>query len=119
MRCGEAIKLKWIDIDFKRRNIILNEPEKGSNPRIFNNLSGKLLSMLNALPHINDKVFGKATSNSMKAIFARSRNKMASKLQNPQLKKIHFHTLRHWKATMEYHKTKDIMHVRVPRTQTN
>jgi len=24
---------------------------------------------------------------------------------------IHFHTLRHWKATMEYHRTKDIMHV--------
>ncbi|MGQ9530835.1 MAG: tyrosine-type recombinase/integrase [Candidatus Bathycorpusculaceae bacterium] len=24
---------------------------------------------------------------------------------------MHFHTLRHWKATMEYHKTKDIPHV--------
>jgi integrase len=24
---------------------------------------------------------------------------------------ITFHTLRHWKATMEYHKTKDILHV--------
>ena len=24
---------------------------------------------------------------------------------------IHFHTLRHWKATMEYAKTKDILHV--------
>ena len=23
-----------------------------------------------------------------------------------------FHTLRHWKATMEYHYTKDIMHVK-------
>jgi hypothetical protein len=27
------------------------------------------------------------------------------------LKQITFHTLRHWKATMEYHKTKDILHV--------
>jgi hypothetical protein len=25
-----------------------------------------------------------------------------------------FHTLRHWKATMEYHYTKDILHVNVP-----
>ena len=25
--------------------------------------------------------------------------------------KITFHTLRHWKATMEYAKTKDILHV--------
>jgi integrase len=24
---------------------------------------------------------------------------------------ISFHTFRHWKATMEYHKTKDILHV--------
>ncbi len=25
--------------------------------------------------------------------------------------KIHFHTLRHWKATDEYRKTRDILHV--------
>jgi len=25
-----------------------------------------------------------------------------------------FHTLRHWKATIEYHKTKDILHVKQP-----
>jgi len=24
---------------------------------------------------------------------------------------IHFHTFRHWKATMEYYKTKAILHV--------
>ena len=26
--------------------------------------------------------------------------------------KITFHTARHWKGTMEYHKTKDIIHVK-------
>jgi hypothetical protein len=26
-------------------------------------------------------------------------------------KQITFHTFRHWKATMEYHKTRDILHV--------
>ena len=36
---------------------------------------------------------------------------MAFKLQNPRLLQITFHTLRHFKATMEYHKTKDILHV--------
>ena len=35
----------------------------------------------------------------------------AKKLGNPNFLKIHFHTFRHWKATMEYHKTKDILHV--------
>ena len=38
-------------------------------------------------------------------------SKIARKLNNPRLSKITFHTLRHWKATMEYHKTKDIIHV--------
>ncbi|MCW3976478.1 MAG: hypothetical protein NWE77_00935 [Candidatus Bathyarchaeota archaeon] len=31
---------------------------------------------------------------------------------NPRLRQIHFHTLRHWKATIEYHRTKDILHVK-------
>ncbi|MFZ0965263.1 MAG: tyrosine-type recombinase/integrase [Candidatus Bathyarchaeia archaeon] len=39
------------------------------------------------------------------------RKKLANKLQNPRLLRITFHTFRHWKATMEYHKTKDILHV--------
>ena len=37
--------------------------------------------------------------------------RVAYKLGNPRILKISFHTLRHWKATMEYHRTKDILHV--------
>jgi integrase len=37
--------------------------------------------------------------------------KMSEKLGNPRLLRIHFHTLRHWKATMEYPRTKDILYV--------
>ena len=36
----------------------------------------------------------------------------ARKLQNPRLLQIHFHTLRHWKATLEYHRTKDPNYVK-------
>jgi site-specific recombinase XerC len=36
---------------------------------------------------------------------------MRAKLGNDRMSKIHFHTPRHWKATMEYHKTRDILHV--------
>jgi integrase len=36
----------------------------------------------------------------------------AAKLENPRLLQIHFHTLRHWKGTTEYHKTKDPYHVK-------
>jgi len=43
--------------------------------------------------------------------YGRLRNRAAEKLQNPRIRYITFHTFRHWKATMEYHKTKDILHV--------
>jgi site-specific recombinase XerC len=67
--------------------------------------------MLNALPKKNDRVFGKADYCSMENQFTITRKRTAYKLQNPRLLQIHFHTLRHWKATMEYHKTRDILHV--------
>jgi integrase len=112
MRSGEAKRLKWIDVDLERRIITLNEPEKGSNPRIFDALSGKLLSMLNALPRLESPYVFTNTLNSLKATFIRARRRLAVKLQNPRLFKVHFHTLRHWKATMLYHYTKDIMLVK-------
>lgn len=34
------------------------------------------------------------------------------KLGNSRLLKITYRTIRHWKGTMEYHKTKDIIHVK-------
>jgi len=36
----------------------------------------------------------------------------AQKLKNPRLLRIKFHTLRHWKATMLYHQTQDILYVK-------
>ncbi|HLN44558.1 MAG TPA: tyrosine-type recombinase/integrase [Candidatus Sulfotelmatobacter sp.] len=37
---------------------------------------------------------------------------MAFRFKNSRLNQITFHTFRHWKATMEYHKTKDILYVK-------
>jgi integrase len=110
MRSGEARRLKWTDIDSQRRTITLNEPEKNSLPRIWNNPSSKLLNMLNALPKTSQNVFGNRTLNSLNATYGRNRRRLAFKLQNPRLLQIHFHTLRHWKATEEYHRTKDLLH---------
>jgi integrase len=39
------------------------------------------------------------------------RKRVAYKLQNPRINSIHLHTFRHWNATMETHRTKDILHV--------
>ena len=67
--------------------------------------------MINALPKTKDQIFNPKV-HTTQTIFARIRNRLAKKLQNPRLKQIYFHTLRHWKATMEYHKTKNILHVK-------
>ncbi|MBO3833357.1 MAG: site-specific integrase [Candidatus Brockarchaeota archaeon] len=110
MRAGEALRLTWSSIDLERRVIILNEPEKNGKPRVFR-ISDKLIAMLNRLPRNSEKVFH-MTYETARQSFASSKRKIANKLGNPRLLKISFHTFRHWKATMEYHKTKDILHVR-------
>jgi integrase/DNA-directed RNA polymerase subunit M/transcription elongation factor TFIIS len=114
MRRGEAVQIPWKDVDLERRVIMCNYPEKGSNPRIFsaNDLSFKLLNMLTNLPRTNDLLFGTATEGMLKNQLCRTRNRLAYKLGNPRIKEIHFHTLRHWKATMLYHFTKDILAVK-------
>lgn len=43
--------------------------------------------------------------------FLQQRKRLASKLKNPRVLRITFKTFRHWKGTMEYHRTKDILHV--------
>jgi len=70
-----------------------------------------LLSMLNLLPKQSDIIFGGQNPRNFGRIYRKFRNRTAFKLQNPRLRQISFHTFRHWKATTEYHKTKDILHV--------
>ena len=50
------------------------------------------------------------TMYSLKNTFIRYRHKLSVKLQNHRLVQVHFHTLRHWRATMEYHNTRDLLH---------
>jgi len=110
MRVGEARRLIWTDLDLENNTIRVNSPEKGSNPRIFK-ISSKLIAMLNALPKTSDKLF-QTSESSLRVNFMRQRRTIAEKLQNPRLIQITFHTLRHWKATMEYHRTRDILYVK-------
>ena len=111
-RCGEAWQLKWTDLDTETRTIRIT-PEKRSNPRIAK-LSAKLMDMLQAQPKIyGDRIFSKPNMplDHFRDLFCQQRKRLAFKLQNPRLLRITFHTMRHWKGTMEYHKTKDILHV--------
>jgi integrase/DNA-directed RNA polymerase subunit RPC12/RpoP len=110
MRPGEANRLEWTDIDFQRRTITLNKPEKRSKPRIFH-VSSELIAMLNALPKTNRRIFPGSIASRRRA-FSLTRKRIAEKLQNPRLQRISFKTLRHWRATMLYHQTKDPLYVK-------
>ena len=48
----------------------------------------------------------------MHRTFCARRKALAEKLGNPNLLNITFKTFRHWKATYEYHRTKDILYVK-------
>lgn len=111
MRSGEAKRLQWINIDSEKHLITLNEPEKGSNPRIWK-VSQKLIGMLDNLPRESTKIFGDGPIKSMRTTFIKARRRLAAKLENPRLLQITFHTLRHWKGTMLYHQTKDPYYVK-------
>jgi integrase len=109
MRCGEACQLKWTDIDLISKSVRIT-PEKGGNPRNLK-LSSQLVDMLNEMPKETISVFTYNTDVWIRN-FARQRKRIAFKTKNSRLGQITFHTFRHWKATMEYHKTKDILHVK-------
>jgi integrase len=108
-RCGEAWQTEWTDID-TQSNTVRIKPEKHSNPRILR-ISRRLVERLLDLPNQSKYVFGGTSLKTRQRIYERSRKLASIKTRNPRLQKITFHTLRHWKATMEYHKTKDILHV--------
>ena len=109
----EAARLRPIDFDLERRIVTMNTPAKHGNPRQFK-LSSKLVSMLISQISKTDptrRIWNSKLRNISETI-RRHRNKVAKRLGNPNLKRITLKTLRHWKATMEYHRTKDILHVK-------
>jgi integrase len=107
-RIGEVSRIKWEDVDFERNVVSINYPEKGSNPRQIK-VSSKLIAMLNRLPRKRETVFAKKSQ--LSHVFYQQRKRIAHRLNNPRLRSIGLHTIRHWHATMEFHKTKNLIHV--------
>jgi integrase len=111
-RCGEIWMLTWEDVDFESK-IVNITPEKNSNPRVVH-LSNKLIEMLQKLPrNYGDRVFSRSDMpvDHHARTFCLQRKRIAKKIRNPRLLKIHFHTFRYWRGTMLYHKTKDMYYV--------
>ncbi len=105
---GEAWKVKLTDISAKTVSIT---PTKNHLARTIP-ISDKLLARLYQLPRVSDRVFGNMDLDDYRNNFEGVRNNLAKKLNNPRIAMIAFRHFRHWKATYEYAKTKDILHVK-------
>lgn len=110
-RSGEVASLRWIDLDFERHIVTINNAEKGSNSRQID-ISEKLVAMLKRIPQESELVFGSNAVKRMRKSFHWTRTRLAFRTQNQRIEKIHIHSFRHWFGTMLYHNTKDIMLVK-------
>lgn len=104
---GEVGGITWADINKETKTITINSPVKGHNSRILK-VSAELIKRLETLPENNPRIFKVST---LYRNFYYRREVTARKLQNPRLLQVKFTTFRHWKATREYHRTKDILYV--------
>jgi integrase len=92
---GEAIPIEWNDI--QGRLISIRHPVKDHRPRTLE-VSEQLISMLNRLPHISNRVFN-CSYNSMLSVFVKVRRRLAAKIQNPAINRIELRSYRHWAGT--------------------
>ena len=113
-RPGEAWNLKWIDVNPQANTVTINKPEKNSNPRVVK-VSSNLIARMFSLPRQTEYVFKSNPKAKLKTLtrkFQKYKRQIAKELQNQRLNLISFLSLRHFKATMEYKRTKDILHVK-------
>jgi integrase len=109
-RISEIARLQDIHIDIEHRTVNITA-SKGSNPRMLP-LSTELIGKINNLPKKQDHYLFNPKIHELRNQFQTQRKLIAEKLNNTRLLRVHFHTFRHWKGTMEYHKTRDILHVK-------
>lgn len=114
LRPIEVHTLKVKDVDFEQRLMYPTTAKNGASRTI--RISDNLASLLQA--HItrynlkqNDNVF-RGTEEHYGDAFRKVRDRLANKLQNPSIRTVRLYDLRHYFATMLYHKTKDILLVK-------
>jgi integrase len=114
----EAWRVKWLDIDVAHRCVTVT-PAKYSRPRKLK-LTEPTLNLILARPRQNEYVWSPSGVNyrfhkelaHFTRNYCKQRKRIAAKLKNPRIQLISLRTFRHWKATTEYVKTKDIVHVK-------
>jgi integrase len=114
----EAWCIKWTDIDLINRTVTIT-PAKYSRPRKLR-ISEQTINLLTVLPKNNTYVFSPSGNKErfsdelqhFSINFMKLRERVSRKLNNPRIKMISLRTFRHWKGTVEYIRTKDIVHVK-------
>ena len=109
----EAWRLTPEDIDLTQQVCYINKPAKGSDPRMFK-MSNTLTAMVtrSIRETTPNQRLWKCGLKTLTRNYQRRRRTLSDVLVNPNLLKISLRTFRHWKATTEYHRTKDILHVK-------
>jgi integrase len=113
LRPIELHRLTLRDIDLER-GLIYPNSTKGGRPRVLKLKTATLAMLKEYIAKNNfgfkDKMF--PTTKVASHVFMRIRNRLAKRLCEPELKKYRLYDLRHYFATMLYHRTKDILLVK-------
>ena len=105
------LTLRKVDLE---KGIVYPESAKGGRARALK-LKTETLAMLKAYVTEHDFSLDETIfpdTDTISHIFIRTRNRLAKRLCEPQFKKFRLYDLRHYYATMLYHKTKDILLVK-------
>jgi integrase len=107
---NEAERLEWTDINREQSQVTVKSSKNGKARTL--NISKQLIDKLFSLPKEQKIVFKKRSKGSRQLAFRTRLKRLAEKHDNPRLRKIHYHTLRHCKALREYDKTHNILRVK-------
>ncbi len=110
----ETLRVTRRDIQLSENKVSVNHPCKGHNTRVIkisNRLAGLLQPLVNSCK-LDEPIWRIKRIQHLNQYFYAKRKKIAKKLNNINLLRISLKTFRHFKGTMEYHKTKDILWVR-------
>lgn len=95
-RAGELTRIRWADVDYKRKTIVIRDV-KHPRKKIGNDqtvpLLGDAFTMLDEIPKLGEFIFPYNTD-SMTAAFERARDRIAE-TGMPKIKDLRFHDLRH------------------------
>ena len=100
-RCGEMAKLEYPEVDVANLRLYINKPEKGSKSRVMT-VSERTIAMIMKLSRKHEPYVFNPRVRSLQSVFARTRERVAEKLQMPNLRNIHFHSMRRFFADQLY-----------------